>query len=149
MTGWRIGFAAAPAETLRGLLRIHQYTIMSAPTIAQYAALEALRNGHPYVEQMVAEYDRRRKLIIGGLNRLGLATFEPRGAFYAFPSIAASGMDEDTFSHKLLDEQRVAVVPGTAFGAGGEGFVRCSYATAYEKIEEALSRIERFMRRYG
>lgn len=149
MTGWRIGFAAAPAEILQGLLRIHQYTIMSAPTTAQYAALEALRSGRSHVEQMVAEYNRRRRLIVPGLNQLGLATFEPLGAFYAFPSIAASGMDADTFSRKLLDEERVAVIPGTAFGAGGEGFVRCSYATAYEKIEEALERMEHFMRRYG
>jgi aminotransferase len=97
----------------------------------------------------VAEYDRRRKLIVGGLNELGLPTFEPRGAFYAFPQITASGMDDETFAQKLLDEERVAVVPGSAFGAGGEGFVRCSYATAYEKIEEALRRMERFMRRHG
>jgi aminotransferase len=149
MTGWRIGFAAGPVETLQGLLRIHQYTIMSAPTIAQHAALEALRSGRSYVEEMVAEYDRRRQLIVDGLNHLGLATFEPRGAFYAFPSIAASGMDDDAFSHRLLEEERVAVVPGSAFGAGGSGFVRCSYATAYEKIEEALARLERFMRRHG
>ena len=149
MTGWRIGFAAAPADILQGLLRIHQYTIMSAPTMAQYAALEALESGRSYVERMAAEYDRRRRLIVPGLNQLGLATFEPRGAFYAFPSIVASGMDADTFSHRLLEEERVAVVPGTAFGAGGDGFVRCSYATAYEKIEEALARMESFMRRHG
>ncbi|MBN1146127.1 MAG: aminotransferase class I/II-fold pyridoxal phosphate-dependent enzyme [Anaerolineales bacterium] len=149
MTGWRIGFAAGPADLLRGLLRIHQYTIMSAPTTAQAAALEALRSGAPFVEEMVAEYDRRRRLIVSGLNRLGMPTFEPRGAFYAFPSIGATGMDGETFSQKLLDEEHVAVVPGSAFGAGGEGFVRCSYATAYEKIEEALRRMENFMRRYG
>ncbi|MEW5869198.1 MAG: aminotransferase class I/II-fold pyridoxal phosphate-dependent enzyme [Chloroflexota bacterium] len=149
MTGWRIGYAAGPAEILRGLLRIHQYTIMSAPTTAQSAALVALRQGEPYVQEMLAEYDRRRKLIVSGLNRLGLPTFEPRGAFYAFPQISVTGMDEDTFAQKLLDEERVAVVPGTAFGAGGEGFVRCSYATAYEKIEEALHRMERFMNRHG
>lgn len=149
MTGWRAGFAAAPAEILRGLLRVHQYTIMSAPTMSQIAALEALRNGHSYVEEMRQEYDRRRKLIVGGLNALGLPTFEPHGAFYAFPNIASSGMDDETFSQKLLEEERVAVVPGSAFGAGGAGFVRCSYATAYEKIEEALHRMERFMRRHG
>jgi len=149
MTGWRIGFAAAPADILKGLLRIHQYTIMSAPTMAQSAALEALRSGKPYVEQMVAEYDRRRRLIVSGLNRLGLPTFEPRGAFYAFPNTQVTGMDEETFSARLLEEERVAVVPGSAFGAGGEGFVRCSYATAYEKIEEALHRLERFVSRYG
>jgi len=149
MTGWRVGFAAAPAEILRGLLRVHQYTIMSAPTTAQEAALEALRNGAPHVEEMRNEYDRRRRLIVPGLNQLGLPTFEPRGAFYAFPHIGATGMDEDTFAQKLLQEEKVAVVPGTAFGPGGEGYVRCSYATAYEKIEEALRRMERFMRRYG
>ncbi len=149
MTGWRVGFAAAPADILKGLLRIHQYTIMSAPTTAQDAALEALVNGAPHVEEMRLEYDRRRRLIVGGLNSLGLPTFEPHGAFYAFPNISAAGMDEDTFAQKLLQEQRVAVVPGTAFGPGGEDFVRCSYATAYEKIEEALERIQRFMHQYG
>ena len=149
MTGWRIGFAAGPSGLIQGLLRIHQYTIMSAPTVAQAAALEALQNGEPYVAEMRAEYDRRRRLIVSGLNGLGLPTFEPHGAFYAFPSIAASGMDDETFAQKLLEEERVAVVPGSAFGPGGEGFVRCSYATAYEKIEEALQRLDRFMRRYG
>jgi aminotransferase len=149
MTGWRIGYAAAPPAMLAGLLRVHQYTIMSAPTTAQAAALAALREGEPYVQDMIAEYDRRRKLIVGGMNRLGLPTFEPRGAFYAFPNIAVTGMDDETFSQKLLEEERVAAVPGTAFGAGGEGFIRCSYATAYEKIEEALFRIERFMQRHG
>ncbi len=149
MTGWRIGFAAAPADILTGLLRIHQYTIMSAPTIAQDAALEAIQSGGPSVEEMRTEYNRRRELIVGGLNQLGLYTFEPHGAFYAFPNIAATGMDDETFAQKILDEERVAVVPGSAFGPGGEEFVRCSYATAYEKIEEALRRMEKFMRRYG
>jgi aminotransferase len=149
MTGWRVGFAAAPADLLRGLLRVHQYTIMSAPTTAQEAAFVALQRGAPHVEEMRSEYDRRRRLIVAGLNRLGLPTFEPHGAFYAFPSVRASGMDEETFAQKLLQEERVALVPGSAFGPGGEGYVRCSYATAYEKIEEALQRIERFMRRYG
>ena len=149
MTGWRVGFAAAPAGILQGLLRVHQYTIMSAPTMSQLAALEALVNGSPYVEEMRQEYDRRRRLIVSGLNELGLPTFEPGGAFYAFPDIRSSGLDEDAFAQTLLSEEKVAVVPGTAFGAGGEGYVRCSYATAYEKIEEALSRIDRFMRRHG
>jgi len=148
MTGWRIGYAAAPKEIIQGLVRIHQYTIMSAPTTAQDAALEALK-ADAYVDEMVSEYDRRRKLIVGGLNRLGLTTFEPRGAFYAFPNIKASGMDSETFAEKLLHEEHVAVVPGDAFGAGGTGFVRCSYATAYEKIEEALRRMEKFMQRHG
>jgi len=149
MTGWRIGYAAGPAGLIQGLLRVHQYTIMSAPTIAQFAALEALTNGSEFVTEMQQEYDRRRRLIVSGLNQLGLSTFEPHGAFYAFPSIAVTGMDDETFSQKLLDEERVAVVPGSAFGSGGEGFVRCSYATAYEKIEEALARLENFMKRYG
>jgi aminotransferase len=149
MTGWRIGFAAAPAEIIKGLVRIHQYTIMSAPTIAQDAALGALKSGAPAVEEMRKEYDRRRILIVNGLNRLGLPTFEPHGAFYAFPEITVSGMDEEAFAQKLLEEERVAVVPGSAFGLGGEGFVRCSYATAYEKIEEALERIASFMQRHG
>jgi len=148
MTGWRIGFAAAPQEIIDGMVRIHQYTIMSAPTTAQDAAIEALKSDS-YVDEMVAEYDRRRKLIVAGLNKLGLTTFEPRGAFYAFPNIKASGMDSETFAEKLLLEEHVAVVPGNAFGAGGADFVRCSYATAYEKIEEALRRMEKFMQRYG
>jgi aminotransferase len=149
MTGWRVGYAAGPEELIKGLVRVHQYTIMSAPTISQAAALEALQNGQEHVECMRAEYDRRRKLIVSGLNELGLPTFEPRGAFYAFPSVAATGMDDETFAQMLLEEERVAVVPGSSFGAGGEGYVRCSYATAYEKLEEALRRIEAFMRRHG
>jgi len=149
MTGWRIGFAAGPGELIKGLLRVHQYTIMSAPTPAQDAALEALLNGQHHVEEMRREYNRRRELIVAGLNKLGLETVEPHGAFYAFPSIGVTGMDEETFARRLLEEERVAVVPGTAFGPGGEGYVRCSYATAYEKIEEALRRLERFILRYG
>jgi len=149
MTGWRIGFAAGPADLIKGLLRVHQYTIMSAPTPAQDAALEALLHGLPAGEEMRDEYDRRRRLIVSGLNSLGLATVEPHGAFYAFPDISITGLDEETFAARLLEEERVAVVPGTAFGPGGEGYVRCSYATAYEKIEEALRRIERFTQRYG
>ncbi len=149
MTGWRIGYACGPADIIQGLVRIHQYTIMSAPTTAQDAALEALKSGNPYVEEMVKEYDRRRRLLVAGLNRLGLSTFEPRGAFYAFPNIRASGMDDETFAEKLLREEHVAVVPGNAFGPGGNGFVRACYATEYGKIEEALHRMEKFMTRYG
>lgn len=149
MTGWRIGYAAGPEDIIKGMVRIHQYTIMSAPTTAQDAAIEALTNGNGYVEEMVTEYDRRRRLIVGGLNRLGLTTFEPRGAFYAFPNISASGMDDETFAEALLLEEHVAVVPGNAFGPGGEGFVRACYATSYEKIEEALHRMEKFMNRHG
>ncbi|MCX6067490.1 MAG: pyridoxal phosphate-dependent aminotransferase [Chloroflexi bacterium] len=148
MTGWRIGYAAGPTVIIQALMRIHQYTIMSAPTTAQDAAIAAI-NADFYVDEMVTEYDRRRKLIVGGLNKLGLTTFEPRGAFYAFPNIKASGMSSEDFAEKLLHEEHVAVVPGDAFGAGGSGFVRCSYATAYEKIEEALRRMENFMQRHG
>jgi aminotransferase len=148
MTGWRVGYAAAPEPILSAMRKIHQYTIMSAPTTSQMAALEAIRNGEEHVLQMVAEYDRRRRLIVHGLNELGLRTFEPKGAFYAFPNIEASGMDDETFAERLLEEERVAVVPGNAFGADGN-YVRCSYATAYEKIEEALERMRRFMERHG
>ena len=149
MTGWRIGYACGPSDIIQGMVRIHQYTIMSAPTTAQDAAIEALKIGEPYVLEMVAEYDRRRRLLVAGLNRLGLSTFEPRGAFYTFPNIRASGMDDETFAESLLREEGVAVVPGNAFGPGGDGFVRACYATAYEKIEEALARMEKFMSRHG
>jgi aminotransferase len=149
MTGWRIGYAVGPASLIKGLVRVHQYTVMSAPTTAQAAGVEALLHGDNAVQEMVAEYDRRRRLIVSGLNRLGLETFEPHGAFYAFPKVTMTGMDDETFAQKLLQEERVAVVPGSSFGAGGAGFVRCSYATAYEKIEEALLRMDRFMRRQG
>jgi aminotransferase len=148
MTGWRVGYAAAPAHILDAMRKVHQYTIMSAPTMSQAAALEALTNGEEHVQEMVGEYDRRRRLIVTGLNELGLPTFEPRGAFYAFPNIEASGMNDEIFAEKLLHEERVAVVPGNAFSAEGS-FVRCSYATAYEQIEEALERVRRFMKRYG
>ena len=147
MTGWRIGYAAGPSELIKGLVRIHQYSVMSAPTISQYAALEALKVGEPYVKAMVKEYDRRRKLIFQGLNALGLPTFEPHGAFYAFPSVHNTGLDDETFAEKLLLEERVAVVPGSSFGAAGKGFVRCSYATSYEKIEKALEKIGHFLQR--
>jgi aminotransferase len=149
MTGWRIGWAAGPAEIMEMMRRVHQYTIMCAPTVAQYAALAALKEGEPFVEEMRREYDRRRRLIVGGLNEIGLTCVEPKGAFYAFPSIAVTGMDENTFAERLLQEERVAVIPGSAFGPSGKGYVRCSYATAYEKIEEALERMRRFVRRHG
>jgi aminotransferase len=149
MTGWRLGYAAGPAELIAGMLKIHQYTIMSAPTSAQFAAIEALRSGEAEVQAMRAEYDRRRKVVVAGLNEIGLRCCEPRGAFYAFPSIRASGMTSDEFSMRLLQEEQVALIPGDVFGASGEGFVRISYATAMEKIEEALARMRRFMERHG
>jgi aminotransferase len=147
MTGWRIGFAAGPVDLIRGMNRVHQYTIMCAPTTAQEAAVIALANAEQFVQEMITEYDRRRKLIVSGMNQIGLPTFEPHGAFYAFPQVSITGLDDETFASRLLQEEHVAVVPGSAFGAGGAGFVRCSYATSYEKIEEALRRIERFVRK--
>ncbi len=147
MTGWRIGYAAGPSSLINGLVRIHQYSVMSAPTISQYAALTALKVGEPYIQEMHAEYDRRRKLIYEGLNSLGLPTFEPHGAFYVFPSIHNTGMDDRTFAEKLLMEEKVAVVPGSSFGDAGKGFVRCSYATSYELIEKALEKIGEFLKR--
>ncbi len=147
MTGWRIGWLCAPAHLLDGIVKIHQYGIMSAATMTQDAALVALQEAEPDVERMVAEYDRRRRLLVDGLNRIGLPTFEPRGAFYAFPQITSTGLTSDEFTEQLIREERVAVVPGNAFGPSGEGHVRMCYATAYEKIEEALVRIERFVER--
>jgi len=117
MTGWRIGYAAGPEHLISGLVRVHQFMVMSAPTVAQFASLEALLNGEPYVQKMVAEYDRRRKLLVSGLNQLGLATFEPKGAFYAFPKVDVTGLDDETFCDRLLKEEHVAIIPGSAFGA--------------------------------
>jgi aminotransferase len=149
MTGWRVGWLAAPAPILEGIVKVHQYGIMSAPTTAQDAALEALLHGEADVERMVGEYDRRRRLLVDGLNALGLETFEPRGAFYAFPRIASTGLTDDEFTERLLTEERVAVVPGSAFGPSGAGHVRMCYATSYEGIEEALRRIGRFVEGHG
>jgi aminotransferase len=146
MTGWRVGYACAPRGVIEGMLRIHQYLIMSAPSTAQAGALQALRVGEEYVMEMVEEYDRRRKLIVNGFNQLGLPTIEPKGAFYCFPKVGVTGLDDETFCTRLLHEQHVAMIPGHNFGAGGEGFARASYATAYEKIEEALARIEKFLK---
>jgi aminotransferase len=148
MTGWRVGYVAAPAAVLEGMLKVHQYGIMSAPTTAQDAALAAIVEGEADVERMLAEYDRRRRLIVGGLNALGLETFEPRGAFYAFPRITSTGLTEDEFTERLLNEERVAVVPGSAFGPSGAGHVRMCYATSFERLEEALRRIGRFVERH-
>jgi aminotransferase len=147
MTGWRVGYLAAPAPILEGVVKVHQYGIMSAPTTAQDAALVALVEGEPEVERMLAEYDRRRRLLVDGLNALGLETFEPLGAFYAFPRITSTGLSSDAFTERLLTEERVAVVPGDAFGPSGAGHVRMCYATSYEKLEDALRRIGRFVTR--
>jgi aminotransferase len=149
MTGWRIGYACANPDILNAMRKVHQYTIMSAPTTAQAAALAAIEQGEPHVERMRQEYDRRRRLIVDGFNTLGLDCFEPRGAFYAFPSVARSGMSSDEFANRLLEEEHVAVIPGEAFGSSGNGFVRAAYAQSYEKIAEALNRMESFLRRHG
>jgi aminotransferase len=147
MTGWRLGFVAAPAALMTGIAKVHQYGIMCAPTASQYAAIEALRSGEPFVVEMLAEYDRRRQLMTRRFNEMGLACFEPEGAFYCFPNITASGLDDEQFAEQLLREEKVGVVPGRAFGPSGIGHVRCCYATAYEEIVEAMDRIERFMGR--
>jgi len=148
MTGWRIGFAAAPKEIIAAMTKIHQYTMMCAPTMAQVAAIEALKSGEDSVTEMAEDYNRRRKVIVRGLNEAGLPCFEPKGAFYAFPSIKVTGMTSEEFAEKLLVEEKVAVVPGSAFGRCGEGYVRCCYATSLADIEEALVRMKRFVDKY-
>ena len=148
MTGWRIGYAAAPREIIAVMTKIHQYTMMCAPTMAQVAAIEALKSGEDSVIEMVEDYNRRRLVIVKGLCDIGLSCFEPRGAFYAFPSIKCTGMTSEEFAEGLLTEQKVAVVPGSAFGQCGEGYVRCCYATSLADIEEALSRMKRFVDKY-
>ena len=145
MTGWRLGYACGPAPVMEQLTKIHQYAIMCAPTTSQYAAIEALRNGDEAVAAMREEYDMRRRLIVNGFNKLGLSCREPKGAFYAFPCIRSTGMSSEEFCEKLLYSEKVAVVPGTAFGESGEGFVRASYCYSTEHILEALRRIERFL----
>ena len=149
MTGWRIGYVCAPASILEAMLKIHQYTIMCAPTMAQAAALEALEHGEEHVAEMVASYDARRNLMVRGFNSIGLTCYEPHGAFYTFPSIARTGLSSDEFAEKLLFEEHVAVVPGSAFGASGEGFVRAAYCTAQDKIEEAIERMGRFVKKHS
>lgn len=145
MTGWRLGYACGPQELLSQITKIHQFAIMCAPTTSQYAAIEALRSCDDVVASMKEEYDMRRRLIVGGFNELGLTCREPKGAFYAFPSIASTGMDCETFCERLLYSEKVALVPGTAFGKGGEGFVRASYCYSLDHISEALERIKRFL----
>lgn len=147
MTGWRLGWLAAPAEIAAAAAKVHQYAIMSAPTMSQYAGLAALELGETSLQAMRAEYDRRRRLVVNRLNQIGLRTFEPQGAFYAFPYVGHLGMSSEAFCERLLTEERVAVVPGDAFGPSGAGYVRICYATALNKIEEALTRIERFIHR--
>ena len=147
MTGWRIGYACAPAEVIEQMMKIHQYTVMCVPTAGQYAALEALTTGEADVQRMVGEYDRRRQRIWERFNTMGLRCFEPRGAFYAFPNVTSTGLDDDTFAERLLKEEKVVVVPGNAFGEQGRGHIRACYAASLEQINEACDRIERFISR--
>lgn len=148
MTGWRLGYACAPERILKQMLKIHQFAIMCAPTMSQYAAVEALKNGDSDVELMRETYDQRRRFLIQALRDMGLECFEPFGAFYVFPSIQRLGMTSDEFAEKLLQEEKVAVVPGTAFGTCGEGFLRISYAYSIEDLKVALERMERFVKKY-
>ncbi len=145
MTGWRLGYACGPKEIIGAMTKLHQFAIMSAPTTAQYAAVEAMRAGDGDIESMRDEYDMRRRLIVEGLRSLGLDCFEPEGAFYCFPCIRSTGMDSETFCEKLLYDQKVALVPGNAFGESGEGFVRVSYCYSTKHIIEALKRIKKFL----
>lgn len=145
MTGWRIGYACAPKPLAQGLYKVHQYMIMSAPTMAQEAAIAVLRNGQEAVEEMRQSYDERRRTIVDGLNDIGLPTFEPEGAFYCFPDITSTGLSSEAFAQRLLEEEQVACVPGDVFGPSGKGYVRCSYATSLEDIKKALDRIQTFV----
>ncbi len=149
MTGWRIGYATAPVAIMEGMRKLHQYLIMSAPTMGQAAAVAALRHGEADVERMRQEYDNRRRLIVGGFNNIGMPCFEPRGAFYAFPSIAGTGLSDEQFCELMLREARVALIPGSAFGESGQGFIRASYTNSYANIERALDRMGRFMQAQG
>ena len=148
MTGWRIGYALGNPDFIGAMTKIHQFTMLCAPITAQVAALEALQRGRASRDKMVAEYDRRRRLMVEGLNNIGLDCFEPKGAFYVFPSIQATGLDSLTFAEQLLKAEKVALVPGDAFGDCGAGFVRCSYASSYANLTEALTRIGRFAKPY-
>lgn len=146
MTGWRLGYAAGPAPVIKQMTKIHQFSIMCAPTTSQYAAVEALRNGDADIEEMRGQYDMRRRLLVDGLNRMGLDCFSPEGAFYVFPSIRSTGLSSSDFCMRLLEAERVAVVPGDAFGESGEGFVRISYSYSVNHLLEALKRIDRFLK---
>ncbi|MED4002139.1 aminotransferase [Priestia aryabhattai] len=145
MTGWRLGYICAPTEIAKAMLKIHQYTMMCAPTMAQYGAIEALQNGQHDVEEMRKSYRRRRNYMVKSLNQIGLECHSPGGAFYVFPSIKKTGLSSEEFAEQLLLEERVAVVPGNVFGQGGEGHIRCSYASSMESLEESIKRISRFV----
>lgn len=148
MTGWRVGYVCGHRDIIAAMTKVHQYTIMCAPIMGQKAAVEALRHGEIPMRKMVEDYNNRRKIIVKGLREIGLDCFEPRGAFYCFPSIRSSGMNSEEFCEKLLTEEKVAVVPGNAFGSNGDGFIRCCYAASLNNIEEALERMDNFLRRH-
>lgn len=148
MTGWRLGYAVGPKELIGAMRKIHQYTIMSAPTVAQYAIVDALSHGDAEVAQMRDEYNRRRHMVYTSFNQIGLPCFEPKGAFYAFPKITSTGLTDFEFSKKLLVDEQVAVIPGSAFGPSGAGHVRVCYANSYANLEEAMTRIDRFVQRH-
>ena len=147
MTGWRLGYATGPAEIIKQMLKIHQFAIMCAPTTSQYAAVSALQNGDKDVEKMIEAYNQRRRYLVHALREMGMECFEPFGAFYVFPSIKKFGMTSEEFASRLLQEEKVAVVPGTAFGDCGEGFLRISYAYSLEDLKKALERLERFVKK--
>jgi len=145
MTGWRLGFACGPSEIIQGMLKVHQYSIMCAPTMSQFAAIEALKNGQEQVRKMVQSYNDRRHYIVNEFNEMGLSCHLPGGAFYVFPDISSTGLSSEEFAEKLLIDEQVAVVPGSVFGKGDEGYIRCSYVTRFELLQEAMQRIKRFI----
>ena len=145
MTGWRMGYVCGPEPVIQQMLKLHQFGIMSAPTTSQYAAVEAMRNGDPDIEHMREEYDRRRRYLVENLNRIGLSCFEPKGAFYVFPDIRSTGLSSEEFCERFLMEEKVAVIPGSAFGPGGEGFVRACYAASMKDIAESVARLDNFL----
>ena len=145
MTGWRLGYALGNKDIIAAMIKIHQYAIMSAPTTSQYAAIEALKYGDGDIEMMKREYNIRRRVLVDGLNKLGLSCFEPLGAFYVFPCIKSTGLSSNEFCEKLLEKEKLAVIPGNAFGECGEGYVRISYAYSLDKIKKALKKIESFV----
>ena len=146
MTGWRLGYAVGPKEIIAVMTKIHQFAIMSAPTTSQYAAIEALKNGDADIQKMKAEYDNRRRIVVNGFREIGLDCFEPKGAFYVFPSIKSTGLTSEEFCEKLLYSKKVALVPGSAFGECGEGFVRASYCYSVEHLKEAIKRVGEFIK---
>ncbi|MEE8402608.1 MAG: aminotransferase class I/II-fold pyridoxal phosphate-dependent enzyme, partial [Candidatus Hydrothermarchaeaceae archaeon] len=148
MTGWRVGYALSSSDIIEAMMKVHQYAALCAPITAQIAAIEALKRGEEALKEMVTEYNHRRRVIVKRLNEIGLPCFEPKGAFYAFPSIESTGLSSEEFSERLLKEEKVAVVPGDVFGAAGKGFIRCAYAASMDNILEAVERMGRFSKKF-